>query len=265
MAGATQTPISFRYFYYDSGELFRVLDSTGTLVEYIIDPAGNITQTNRSTIAPTAPAILSFAPFTGAQGSTFIIYGQNFSTIAANNIVQINGVNATVISATATQLVVQVPTGATAGQVTVIVNGVTVSSGPALTFTPTPAPVINSLSPDGALAATVLPSVAVTGTNMTGAIFNFPSGALALARNVADTSATVQVTALSQRGVFPLVAATSAGTSTSNVTPGNHFIVMVSPDAATGPISVLNTADPVASPPMRRMSPIRLIRLWSRC
>src|ERR1035438_8562756 len=54
-----QTPVTFRYFYYASGELFRVIDSTGTLIEYIIDPAGNVTQINRSTIAPGAPGILN--------------------------------------------------------------------------------------------------------------------------------------------------------------------------------------------------------------
>lgn len=125
-----QTPVSFRYFYYATGELFRVIDSTGTLVEYIIDPAGNVTQINRSTIAPGAPGILNLSSLSGTWGSTFTIYGQNFSAIAANNVVQINGVNVTVISATATQLVVLVSPNATTGQVTVTVNGVTANSGP---------------------------------------------------------------------------------------------------------------------------------------
>src|SRR5665213_4469289 len=139
-----QSPVSFRYFYYDSGELFRVLDSTGTLVEYIIDPTGNITQTNRLAVATSAPAILSLAPFTAGTGANIIIYGQNFSLTPGNDVVMINGVAATVISATANQLVVQVPSGVTAGQITVTVNGVTVSSGPTVIFTPLPMPTITS-------------------------------------------------------------------------------------------------------------------------
>lgn len=152
-----QSPTSFHYFYDDSGEIFRVLDSTGTLVEYIIDPAGNITQTNRSTIAPGSPAILNITPLSGGPGNTITIYGQNFSSVSANDIVKFNGVTATVLSATATQLTIQVPTGVTAGQVTVTVNGVTVSSGPTLVFTPLPGPVISSITPNSAIAGTPFP------------------------------------------------------------------------------------------------------------
>lgn len=55
-------PVSVN-FYYPSGEPFRIIDSTGTLVEYIIDPA--VTQINRSTIAPGAPGILNLSSLSG--------------------------------------------------------------------------------------------------------------------------------------------------------------------------------------------------------
>jgi YD repeat-containing protein len=75
--------MTFRYFYDDANELFRVLDSTGTLIEYIYDPSGNITKVNRSTVSPSAVAILNITPLTGAVGSNVTIYGQNFSASAA--------------------------------------------------------------------------------------------------------------------------------------------------------------------------------------
>jgi hypothetical protein len=91
-------------------------------------------------------------------------------------------------------------------------------------------------------------NVAVTGANLAGAMFNFPAGASASAGNVTSTSATLVVTAMTNtRGVFPLVATTSAGSSTSSLTAGNQFIVLFSPDEADGQvISVLNTVDPIS-------------------
>ncbi len=73
------------------------------------------------------PTISSFTA-SAATGSSIVITGTNFSTTLANNIVTINGTTATVIAATATQLTVVVPAGATSGLIAVTVNGVTVTS-----------------------------------------------------------------------------------------------------------------------------------------
>jgi YD repeat-containing protein len=131
---------SFQYFYDDANELFRVIDSTGTMIEYDYDPAGNIIQIQRTTVSSTGLAIFNISGLMGSWGSTMTIIGQGFSTIAANDIVQINGLTVIVLSATSTQIVVLIPPNATSGQVTVTVNGVTVSSGPSLIFTPVSAP-----------------------------------------------------------------------------------------------------------------------------
>jgi protocatechuate 3,4-dioxygenase beta subunit len=79
-------------------------------------------------------AITSFTS-SGSAGSSIVITGTGFSTTAASNTVTINGVVATVVSATATQLVVTVPSGATSGVVAVTVNGVTVTSATSFTVT----------------------------------------------------------------------------------------------------------------------------------
>ncbi len=237
--------VGLRYFYDDTGQLFRALDSTGILIEYIYDPSGNITQINRSTVSPNSLAILNISPLKGLPGATLTIVGQNFSTTPANDVVNINGLAATVVSATATQLVITIPTGATAGQITVTTGGTTATSGSTLVFNPSPVAVITSIYPDGIIAGTTSPNIQVTGTDFLGGTFSFPSGATATATYVGSLTASLQVTALSNRGVFPLVATTAAGTSTTAVTPGNHFIVMISPDEADGTfISVLNTAPP---------------------
>ncbi|WP_442945995.1 dioxygenase family protein [Ohtaekwangia sp.] len=71
----------------------------------------------------------------GAVGSSIVITGTNFSTAVSDNTVTINGITATVTSATTTQLVVTVPSGATSGAISVTVNGVTVTSTSSFTVT----------------------------------------------------------------------------------------------------------------------------------
>lgn len=71
------------------------------------------------------PSIVSFTPTHAAYGFTFIIGGSGFATSA---VVTINGVAATVVSGTATTLVVAVPSNATSGLVSVTTpNGTTTS------------------------------------------------------------------------------------------------------------------------------------------
>jgi hypothetical protein len=65
-------------------------------------------------------------PLTAAAakpGDTLIIKGQNFSEVAAENTVEVNGVKATVVSASSTELKVIIPADATSGAVTVTVHG----------------------------------------------------------------------------------------------------------------------------------------------
>jgi hypothetical protein len=223
---SAQSLISFRYFFYDSGELFRVLDSTGTLVQYTVDPAGNITQTTRSTLLASALSILNVTPLSTTLGSTLTIYGQNFSGNPANDIVQINGVNAAVLSATSNQIVIQVPLGATMGQITVTVNGVTVSSGSALVFTPIPPSVISGVSPSGAAGGQNV-TITVTGTNLYSASFYFANGlgVVTSATIKGDgTGATLQAALAAASGIDNIVAVNTLGTSLTGA--GNQFTVL---------------------------------------
>jgi gliding motility-associated-like protein len=67
-------------------------------------------------------SITSIAPTKAAIGSSVTISGTGFSLTAANNTVRFNGIKATVTNATATQLTVTVPAGASYGEVNVVAN-----------------------------------------------------------------------------------------------------------------------------------------------
>jgi len=74
------------------------------------------------------PAITSLSTSTGAPGSTLTINGKNFSATAANNTVYFGATKATVTTAKATQLIVNIPKGATFSPITVTVGGLTAYS-----------------------------------------------------------------------------------------------------------------------------------------
>jgi len=76
--------------------------------------------------------ISSFTPVSGNAGTTVTITGTNFDPTPSNNIVQFNGVTATVSASTSTSIDVTVPNGATTGNLTVTIGCSSVIAG---TFT----------------------------------------------------------------------------------------------------------------------------------
>ena len=79
-----------------------------------------------------APTITSFTPTSGAVGATVTITGTGFNTTAANNVVYIDGVKATVTSTSATQIIVTVPSGSSGNSKIKVINlqaGATSSKG----------------------------------------------------------------------------------------------------------------------------------------
>ncbi|MBO0935229.1 IPT/TIG domain-containing protein [Fibrella sp. HMF5335] len=86
----------------------------------------------------TVATITSIDPATAPVGSTIAINGTNFNTSPGSNTVSIGGVTATIVSASATRLVVTVPTGAQTGAVAVTTGGQTVQSPTTFTLAPSP-------------------------------------------------------------------------------------------------------------------------------
>ncbi|AYB33371.1 IPT/TIG domain-containing protein [Chryseolinea soli] len=111
------------------------------------------------------PSITSFNPTGGVSGTSVTITGTN---LQHNPTVQFfNGVNATVKSVSATQLVVQVPAGASTGRISVTTDAVQTAVASATDFTIVGKPSITSISP---ASGTVGQPITVNGTNFTNPI-----------------------------------------------------------------------------------------------
>lgn len=226
-----QAPITFRYFYDDSGQLTRVVDSSGVSIEYIYDAAGNILEVRRSFVAPGSLAILNFTPQSGGIGARVTIEGQGFGGMAAANTVRFNGTLASVSSASTTSLLVTVPAGATTGPISVTVAGITATTSN--NFTVLPSPVITSVTPKAALANTSVPNLLVTGANLTGSTFSFTPEFVPPAITIASVSidpsgvsATLSVTVNANvNGTFVLVATNAAGSSDEFANANNSLRV----------------------------------------
>ena len=100
-----------------------------------------------------------YNPDSGKEGAGVIISGTNFSTIASDNKVWINGVEATIRSVSNTTILTSVPVGATTGPITVSVKGGESAAGPNFTVL---LPTIASLSP---VKAGIGETVVLTGAN----------------------------------------------------------------------------------------------------
>lgn len=70
-----------------------------------------------------APGITDISPMVGSTGTTVLITGTEFGTSPGDNIVEFNGVVATINSETSTSMSVTVPVGATTGPIKVTVLG----------------------------------------------------------------------------------------------------------------------------------------------
>lgn len=221
----------YQYFYDDLGQIVKVTDSSGTVIEYVYDRVGNILQIKRSSITAGTLAVFGFSPAQGPIGQKVTIQGQAFDTTPGNNLVQFNGVAATIISATVTTLVVTVPAGATSGPVSVTVAGVTATSSN--NFTVLAVPVITSITPHLFNVNTTIPNVQVTGFNLSGASFGFlpvfAPPALSVASAAIDssgTSATLGLTAGDPAGSYVLVATNAAGSSSGFASAENSVTLL---------------------------------------
>ena len=98
--------------------LFLKIDGAQDLAGNRSDPATYFYTVSSGQTA-TEPAIFNFDPVNAVVGTHVVISGSNFDSIPTNDAVRFNGIVATVISATKTQLIVIVPTGATTGPITI--------------------------------------------------------------------------------------------------------------------------------------------------
>ncbi|MBA3734958.1 MAG: IPT/TIG domain-containing protein [Actinobacteria bacterium] len=141
LAGAASAAPSsaITYGYDELGRLVAVSDPANGAAKYAYDAAGNVTSITRQTVS--VVSVASFGPKIGTAGTVVTIYGTGFSATAGQDTVKFNGTTAAVTSASATQLVATVPSGATTGTISVTAPGgsatssgsFTIGSGPAIT------------------------------------------------------------------------------------------------------------------------------------
>ena len=151
--------------------------------------------TTSFSVNASAPVLSTLSPTSGPVTRLVTITGNGFSTTAGLNEIRFNGVTATTLSATATTLTTQVPSGASTGPVTVTI-GELVSNG--LTFTVAnagPPPTLTAVSPNvgsvqGGQQTTLTGTGFVSGTTVK--IGNKPASVLTL---VSATTMIVQVPA----------------------------------------------------------------------
>lgn len=223
-----------RHFVYDDlGQLVKVIDATGTVLEYVYDLAGNLLEVRRSTAG--ALAIFQLSPFAGTVDSTVTLSGRGFSPIPSENRVTFGGVEAAVITASPSELVITVPAGAVTGPVEVTVGAATaVSPTPFQVLTP---PRLFQLAPDvaGADATAAIPfTMTITGERLAGATFRFLPAFVPA--SIAVTGATVDPSGASATlslslapgvlGTFVLEADGPAGRSDTRPRPGNTLEVL---------------------------------------
>ncbi|MBI4658648.1 MAG: VCBS repeat-containing protein [Verrucomicrobia bacterium] len=167
--------------------------------------------TGDSAPAQLPPTIFSVNPTKGEVGATVTITGSNFSATPANNIVRFGAVKATVTAATATQLTVTVPAGATVGPISV-----TATSGLSAFSTSSFVPTFSSsgvidLSAFAAkvdLASSVLPSGSVIADfdddgKPDLAIGNRQSGTISVFRNV-SANGTITASSFAAQAEFSI-------------------------------------------------------------
>ncbi|MEI9978433.1 MAG: IPT/TIG domain-containing protein [Edaphobacter sp.] len=188
------------------------------------------------TVPPT-PSITSITPNSGMPGSQVAILGTNFGTSQGTSTVTFNNVSAGAASQwTPTYIVVNVPVGASTGNVVVTVGGVP-SAGVPFTVVSS-APTITSLSQTSATAGSQGFTLTINGTN-------FVSGATAIWSGTALTTTFVNPTQLQAAipasliatgGTASITVNDSGGTSsgvTFTINPGVPTITSLSPTSAT--------------------------------
>jgi len=198
--------------------------------------------TNTSFIVTIPPVIASFNPNSGPVGTTVTIQGANFGPTPADNIVLFGTAQASVISSTATQLTVIVPTGATTQPITVTVNGLTTISGTSFTITapPSDTPVISSFNPtSGPVGATVTIVGSNFSTNISNNIVRFGTVQAAVISATATQLTVIVPAGATAQPIYVTVNGLTANTNTSfNVTIPP---VIASFNPASGPIGTTVT------------------------
>lgn len=222
-------PVS--YVYDELGRLVAVIGGAGDAAAYTYDAVGNILSIQR--YAASQISVISFSPTKGVPGTSVTIYGTGFSTTASENSVSFNGTTASIVSATANQIVTSVPSGASSGPITVTSPAGSATSGASFTVqSSSGAPTIASFSPSIVMVGT---AVTITGTNFDLAPQNdrlvVNTTAALPPTSPAPTSTSITMTTPALAGSGHIALSTPGGNVVSSgdlfIPPGNKPVAMV--------------------------------------
>jgi len=210
LATATAQAIAdVQYAYDPAGRLVQVVAADGSSAVYQYDAAGNILAIQR--VAADQLVLVAFNPASGGPGAQVALQGGGFSPTPSANAVSFNGAGATVLAATANQLIVQVPSGATSGPISVTVGSHTVTS--TQPFLVNPPPTITSFTPTSGVAGT---TITVAGAHLASTVGQTTvtlNGMLIHGASVSDQLITFAVPA--GVGSGPIAVTTAYGRATS--------------------------------------------------
>ncbi|TAH45391.1 MAG: hypothetical protein EYC71_06595 [Gammaproteobacteria bacterium] len=131
--------------------------ATSGPIQVIVADQSVTSASSFTVLVPPPPVISSFSPTSGLYGSHVTINGSNFASSSAGNVVQFNGIQASLVSATATRIVAEVPVWSTTGRITVAVAGRTATSNTDFTVTsPFPQPQISGFAPGSGVVGTTV-------------------------------------------------------------------------------------------------------------
>jgi DNA-binding beta-propeller fold protein YncE len=255
-AGGALTAVTGSPFTAGAGAIGASVDPTGTFV-YISNNSANsvsgfrITQSGATAgaltsvgapittgngpyyllahLAPSSITITSLSPTSGPVSTLITISGSNFGATQDTSTVTFNGTSAgAILTWSDTIIRVAVPSGATTGNVVVMVNGV--ASGGSSSFTVTNSPIIANLSPGSGPAGT---NVTISGLNFGATQGNstvtFNGVPAAAATAWSDTSISVAVPSGASTGSVIVTVGTSSSTGTPFAVP--PVLTSVSPAA----------------------------------
>jgi YD repeat-containing protein len=215
------------YIYDELQRLKSVIDPVGEAATYGYDAVGNLLSIARNTSSQTS--IIDFNPNNGPIGNTVSIYGTGYSATPSQNSVTFNGVAATVISSTLTQIVTTVPAGASNGPIAVTSPAGSANSSTNFSVTGGAAgvPSIANFSPPiGSIGGTLT----INGTNFDTTAANNEvriNGALVFPTTATPTSLTLTIPSNASSGKISV--STASGTALSS----QIFFVPPSPNTAT--------------------------------
>ena len=165
LAGLPVWASSANYYYDELGRLVETVAADGTSVLYSYDAVGNITSVRHNNVSTVG--ISGFNPLSGPVGTSVTVFGSGFSTTLATNVVKFNGTSATVTAATATSLVVTVPTGASTGAINITNGAASATSSGSFVVGSLAVPTVTGFTPTIGAQGT---AVTVSGTNFQAAI-----------------------------------------------------------------------------------------------